>query len=131
MPDSLQDFINNRLTAVGAAAIEATKEIIDEEAQKLYETLKEETPVRTGGLKDSLKIEKISSQTKYGYNISYDGYNNQSQAYSYIANTLNKGTSRIKARKFIDRSIHQLKGMDNRIYKRFEEKVEKGGQNGD
>lgn len=131
MPDSLQDFINKNLTAVGAAAIEATKEVIDEEAQKLYENLKAKTPVRTGALKNSLKIEKVTSQTKYGYNITYDGYNNRDVAFAYIANTLNKGMAKIPANKFIDKAIRKLKGLDDRIYKRFEEKLEEGGQSGD
>ena len=127
MPSELQDYINTHLVAVGKAAYEAIQEVVTEEAQRCYEEIKEETPERTGGLKASLEIEKVddNNNSRYGYKIDYKGYDSKGVAYSYIGRSLNKGTSRIPAKKHIDKAVRKLKGMDDRINQRFIEKVDK------
>lgn len=127
MPSELQDFIDTTLTKVSKAAYEAVQEVVTEEANTCYENIKAGTPVDTGGLRDSLAIDKVEDSTgnRYGYKIDYEGYNSKGVAYSYIGRTLNKGTSKIPAKKHIDKAVRKLKGMDDRINQRFIEKTEK------
>ncbi|MFA7136727.1 MAG: HK97 gp10 family phage protein [Bacteroidales bacterium] len=127
MPSELQEFIETRLTRVSKAAYEAVEEVVTEEANTCFDNIKAGTPVQTGSLRDSLEIERIDDSTgsKYGYKIDYKGYNDRGVAYSYIGRSLNKGTSKIPARKHIDKAVRKLKGMDDRINQRFIEKVDK------
>lgn len=126
MPSELQDFIDTKLTRVSKAAYEAVAEVVTEEAQACYDNIKAGTPIQTGGLRDSLEIDKVDDSTgnKYGYKIDYKGYNDRGVAYSYIGRSLNKGTSKIPAKKHIDKAVRKLKGMDNRINQRFIEKID-------
>ena len=128
MPSELQEFIDTKLSVIGKAAYEAIAEVVTEEANQCYENIKADTPVRSGGLRDSLEIEKVEdvSNSKYGYKIDYKGYDKNGVAYSYIGRSLNKGTSKIPAKKHIDKAVRRLKGMDGRINQRFIEKIDKG-----
>ena len=111
----------------GVYAIEATKEVVDEESDKLLANIQKNTPVRTGALRDSLKKTKVDSiRGRYGYTVDYDGYNAAGQAYSKIGRTLNKGTVNIKPVKQIDKAVRKLKGMDIKIEARFLNKVQRG-----
>lgn len=122
--DELNKFMEESLKPLGNAAIEATKEVIDEEARSLYENIKAGTPVRTGGLVGSLAIKrKTDKPNRYGYVVAYEGYNEQGVPYSKIARTLNKGTKTISAIRHIDRAIRKLKGIDDRIVQRFIDKT--------
>lgn len=127
MPSELQDFINTKLTVLGKAAYEAIEDVVTAEANACYNNIKEGTPVKSGGFRDSLEIEKVDDKnnSKFGYTIDYEGYNDKGVAYSYIGRSLNKGTSRITAKKHIDKAVRKLKGMDDRINQRFIEKVDK------
>jgi len=132
MPSELQDYINNKLTVVGKAAYEAIEEVVTEEANACYDEIKKNTPVETGGLRDSLEIKTIDGKTiiknkskQYGYTIDYVGYNSKGVPYSYIGRALNKGTSKIPARRHITKAVRKLKGMDDRIHQRFLDKVDK------
>lgn len=127
MPDELEKYIQENLTVVGKSAYDAIKEVVTEEAQACYEAIKAGTPVRTGGLRDSLTIEEVSDPVKniYGYNIDYKGYDKYQVAYSYIGRTLNKGTSKIPAVRHLDKAVRKLKGMDDRINKRYIEKIDR------
>lgn len=123
--DELDSFLEN-LSHIGRDAISATTEVIDEESTLLFENIKESTPIRSGGLKNSLVIRrKNDSPTRYGYIIDYEGYNEQGVAYSKIARTLNKGTKTVSATRHIDRAIRKLKGLDDRIYERYLEKIKR------
>ena len=123
--DELDSFLEN-LSYIGRDAISATTEVIDEESTQLYENIKASTPVRTGGLKNSLvKRRKTDNHARYGYIIDYEGYNEQGVPFSKIARTLNKGTKTISATRHIDRAIRKLKGLDDRIYERYLEKIKR------
>lgn len=124
--DEFDDFLKDTLDPIKEASIRSVKEVIDEEAQKLYEEIKSTTPVRTGKLAQSLTIKrKTGSANRYGYLIDYEGYNEQGIPFSKIARTLNKGTKSISATRHIDRAIRNLKGLDERIYQRFLEKIKR------
>lgn len=123
--DELDSFLEN-LSHIGRDAINATTEVIDEESTLLFENIKASTPVRTGGLKNSLvKRRKTDNHARYGYIIEYAGYNEQGVPYSKIARTLNKGTKTVSATRHIDRAIRKLKGLDDRIYERYLEKIKR------
>ena len=127
MPREIEDFIRTELSVLGTKIIEATKEVIDEKAQMVYEEILNSTPIKTGGLRNSLSIkEKKDNPNMYGYNIDYEGYNNREVAYSFIGRTLNKGTSKRMGLHHIDSAVKKLKGMDAEISKRAEDKLNRG-----
>lgn len=122
--DEMQKFIDETLKPIGNAAIEAIKEVIDEESLALFETIKAGTPVRTGGLIGSLvRKRKTDKPGRYGYTVDYEGYNELGVPYSFIARSLNKGTRHSSAIRHIDRAIRKLKGIDDRIAQRFIDKT--------
>ena len=124
--EEFDTFIKDTLEPIQDASISSVKEVVDEEAQKLYEEIKSSTPVRTGKLAQSLTIKrKNSSANRYGYIVDYEGYNELGVPFSKIARTLNKGTKAISATRHIDRAIRNLKGLDERIYQRFLEKIKR------
>ena len=125
MPSELEKYIEERLTTVGKASYEAIKETVTTEAKACFEEIKQNTPVKTGGLQNALKIEETNDEKKsqYGYKIYYDGYNDKGVPFSLIGNTLNKGTSIIPATRHITKAVKKLRGMDDRIHKKFLEKV--------
>ena len=121
---ALDDYIKNELLKVGPAAVEATKEIIDEISQVYFDELLKTTPISTGGLKDSLIKKPIRSNLRYGYTIEYDGYNEKGVPYQYIANSLNKGSNGQLATRHIDRARKKLKNIDLKIHQKWKSKIE-------
>jgi hypothetical protein len=131
--ESMDIYVKERLSKVTEAALESYHEVIDEESQKCFQNVSDGIPVGTrfdsthGGLKRSLKIEKINEPGTYGYNIYFEGTNEEGLEYKTIAGWLNKGTSKIEPRRFIDKAVRKLKGMDTRIAERFLDKIDKLG----
>ena len=111
----------------GDYAIEAIQEQIDLEVEKLIKELETTTPKgATLGLLNSLRKSKITAKYNwYGYSIEFQGENRKGVPYQKIANILNYGTSTIKGTRFINKAIHNLKDMDERIYDRFKSKINK------
>lgn len=111
----------------GDKAIEAIQEQIDIEVEKLVKVLGETTPRgATLGLLNSIRQSKITARHNwYGYLVEFQGQNRKGVPYQKIANILNYGTSTIKGTRFINKAIHNLKGMDARIYERFQSKINK------
>lgn len=125
--DEIDKFIKDALIPVGALSKKAIIDVIDEEARLLFENIKAYTPVKTKGLVSSLRIvKKTDSINRYGYLVEYDGYNDSNIPYALIANALNKGTKTISATRYIDRAIRKLKGIDKRIFERFQELLKRG-----
>jgi hypothetical protein len=106
-------------------AVNAIKEQIDIETEKLVLQLEQTTPRgATLGLLNSLRKSKITVKYNwYGYSIEFEGQNRKGVPYQKIANILNYGTSYIKGTRFIDKAIRNLKNMDDRIYARFQNKI--------
>lgn len=131
--DITQDFqkLFNQIDRAGELAIEATKEVVDEYATRFYEGLKADTPVKTGGLKESLEITKDNRIGWHGYNVEYVGNAPNGEPYQKIANILNYGAAAeegrggIAGQHFLQKNIRKLKGMDARIEARFESKINK------
>ena len=119
---SLGAYIDD-LETVGNKAVEAIKQQIDEEADTVERELQTNTPVKTGGLKSSLKRTKINAKTRYGYRLEYEGDAPDGTPYAKIANVLNNGSSTIKAKRFMTKAVKKLKGLDDRAAKRFVEKI--------
>ena len=113
------------ISEYGDYAIEAIKEQIDLEVDKLVNVLEQTTPRgATLGLLNSIRQSKIVAKPNwYGYSVEFTGENRKGVPYQKIANILNYGTSTIKGTRFINKAIHNLKDMDERIYERFQRKI--------
>ena len=114
-----------QISDYGECAIEAIQEQIDLEVENLIKQLESTTPRgATLGLLNSLKKSKIVAKYNwYGYSVEFQGENRKGVSYQKIANILNYGTSTIKGTRFINKAIHNLKDMDERIYDRFQRKI--------
>ncbi len=122
----LEEYFNN-IGTFGDKAIEAVKEQIDIEVNKLILQLESTTPRgATLGLLNSLRNSRITAKRNwYGYSVEFVGQDRKGVPYQKIANILNYGTSFIKGTRFITKAIHNLKNMDERIYERFQTKIKK------
>lgn len=122
----LEEYFNN-IGTFGDKAIEAVKEQIDIEVNKLILQLETTTPRgATLGLLNSLRNSRITAKRNwYGYSVEFVGQDRKGVPYQKIANILNYGTSFIKGTRFITKAIHNLKNMDERIYERFQTKIKK------
>ena len=107
--------------------MEAIQEQIDIEVEKLVRQLEETTPRgKTLGLLNSIRQTKVVARRNwYGYTVEFEGQDRKGVPYQKIANILNYGTSTIKGTRFINKAIHNLKDMDERIYERFQNKIKK------
>lgn len=113
-----------KLSEVGEMAIDALKVQIDIETDAVEQELHRTTPRgETGGLVRSLKRKEISSDKRYGYILIYEGEDEYGNSYEKIANILNFGSSTIKPRHFLTKAVKKLKGMDERVAKRFQENI--------
>jgi hypothetical protein len=122
---AIKEYIN-KIVTYGEVALTVAKATIKDETYMLFDNMKNATPVRTGNLKNSIRIYPNSKGTYHGYGIDYDGYDANGVAYSKIARSLNKGRKSgvskngrkfgaLSGNHFIDFAIAKLKGMDNRI----------------
>lgn len=111
------------LQTVGDKAVEAIKEQIDIEADNVECELVSNTPESSGGLKNSLRRTQLQGGSRYGYRLEYEGNDEGGMLYAKIANVLNNGTSTIKPKRFITKAVRKLKGLDDRVAKRFEDKT--------
>ncbi len=108
-------------------AVDAIKEQVDIEAEDFRKEMELTAPRgATLGLLNSLRKTKIIKKRNwYGYSVEFEGYNKKGEPYQKIANILNYGTSSIQGTRFISRAIRKLKGMDERIARKFETKITK------
>jgi len=133
--EPLAEFLDRLEKATGESAINVAKKTIDEASTEVLDELKQTTPKKTGGLAASIvKKPRQKVDGKYGWDITYDGYAPDGQAYQVIANALNQGRTGgrgVKRRKkgkqvgrliqktevagFINRAESKLKGLDDRI----------------
>lgn len=120
----LAEFFD-QISDYGELAIEALKEQIDIEVEALMRQLEETTPRGpTLGLLNSLRKAKIEAKRNwYGYSVEFVGEDRRGTPYQKIANILNYGTSTIRGTRFINKAIHNLRDMDDRIYQRFQKKI--------
>jgi len=124
--EELTNYIEKTTDKVSNAADEAVKEQIDIEAKDYLDFLQRNTPKgATGQLVGSLTMTKIDTSQQYGYKIEYAGDRDDGTPNEKIANTLNFGTKNIAGRFFRTRGIRRLKGLDGRIYLRFQDKLKK------
>jgi hypothetical protein len=122
LTESLGEYFT-KLANVGDLAIESIKEQIDIEAETVEKSLIDNTPHKTGGLKESLRKTKVDNRNnRYGYRLEYEGNDPEGTPYAKIANILNSGTSTIKPKSFIRKAVRKLKGLDYRANQMFEEK---------
>lgn len=114
-----------QIAEFGDYAIEALQEQIDIEVDNLMKQLESSTPRgQTLGLLNSLRKSKIVAKKNwYGYSVEFVGQDRKGVPYQKIANILNYGTSTIKGTRFITKAIHNLRGVDDRIYNRFKKKI--------
>jgi hypothetical protein len=123
LTESLGEYFT-KLGKVGDIAVESLKEQIDIETEAAEKSLIDNTPHKTGGLKESLRKTKIDSgNNRYGYRLEYEGNAPDGTPYAKIANILNHGTSNIKPRRFITKAVRKLRGLDDRVSKRFRKRL--------
>ena len=119
------------LESVPGVAVEAMKEVVDEASETLYAGLENDVPVRTGGLRRSLKKAKASSPDWYGYKIEFEGNAPNGEPYQKIANVLNYGRGASETsggtagEHFIEKNVRKLRGLNDKIEARFEAKINK------
>jgi len=125
----LNDYLES-LKQAGSLATEAITQQIDLEAEKVRAALTKTAPRgKTGGLVASLTKAQVAGRREwYGYSLTFKGSHPDGTPYQKIANILNFGTSHIKGTRFISKAIRQLRGMDDRINARFEEKTQSKGE---
>ena len=127
--DGVTKELHDYLESVGNMAgksKEVIKQQVDIEAEALREQLARTTPRRYGDLVRSLsKVEVTNRHNWYGWRIEFVGNNKNGVPFQKIANILNFGSSTIKGKRFISKAIRILRGMDDRIAKRFEQEVDK------
>ena len=100
-------------------------EQVDIEAEIVRAELARNVPRRTGGLARSLIKAKCTVRKNwYGYRIEFEGDDPKGVPYQKIANILNYGTSNFKGTRFMTKAIRKLRGMDDRIFERFENKID-------
>ena len=124
----LIDYLQRLESNLGPIIKRVTKQVLDEESLTVFNTMKNGTPVSNKEhvhLVDTLKMVKIDDGRKYGHKIDYDGYNEEGTPYSLIARSLNKGNAMRAGTKHIDRAVHKLKGIDDRINDRVIEAIDK------
>jgi len=133
----IEDWLGLMTTGLTDECKKVAEKVIDERANKFFETLKDEVPVEHGDLRDSITKEKMKSNPRnktsewYGYKVFFKGYkdvNGKRVAFQKIANSLNYGTlqrltSDLKyrgeisnPRHFVEYSKRELVGIDKEIY---------------
>jgi len=121
----LNDYLESIGNMVGKSK-EAIKQQVDIEAEALQSQLLKTTPKRFGNLVRSLtKVEVTNRHNWYGWRLEFVGNDKAGTPYQKIANILNFGSSTIKGTRFISKAIRMLRGMDDRIAKRFEGMTDK------
>ena len=117
----LFEFMDSIGTTANTAT-DAIKHQIDIEAEVFREALAKTVPKgKTKGLLKSLTKAQVTTRKNwYGYEITFAGSDKHGTPYQKIANILNYGSSTIKGTRFISRAIRKLRGMDDRIFERFE-----------
>ena len=119
----LNDYLES-VGKIGNKSKEAIKEQVDIEAEVVRAELERTAPRDTGGLVRSLIKAKCTVRRNwYGYRIEFEGEDPKGVPYQRIANILNYGSSTIKGTRFIAKAIRKLRGMDERIAERFENRA--------
>lgn len=123
--EELSEFLQG-LSDLDACTKLAFESVIDEEAEKFKQQVQNSTPVKTGGLKASFKVERgFDRKHWYGYNAEFEGNAPNGEPYQKIANVLNYGkpadehSGAIAGSHFITKAVSRLKGMDERIEARI------------
>ena len=128
--ESLVHYLESLSKDLGPTVIDTVKKVIDEEANKCFNQIKENTPRSENDehthLVDTIEITAVESFGRYGWKLDYKGYNEKGVPYSMIARSLNKGSAfGGVATHHIDTAINLLKGMDDRIVARVNEEIAK------
>lgn len=126
--EDLKQYLEKLQTSLGPAVIKAVTGTLDAEAEKVLESIKERTPVSAKDHKhlvESLQKIPVNTFGKYGWIISFEGYNEYGVAYSLIARALNRGTATREGLHHVDYAFSQLKGLDERLVGAVEEEINK------
>jgi len=119
----LAEYLEN-IGTIGDKSKAAIMEQVDIEAEIVRAELQRKAPRDTGGLVSSLLKSRCEVRRNwYGYSIEFHGNHPDGTPYQKIANILNYGTSHITGTRFISRAIRKLRGMDDRIHERYQDKV--------
>lgn len=122
----LSEFIES-LGDLGDIAKDAAKSVIDTEVEKFSTNVESKIPVKTGGLKSSFNVSKVTDggSSFYGYDAAFEGNAPNGEPYQKIANVINYGKENQAGTQFVSKAIRKLKGMDERIEARIETEISK------
>lgn len=122
----LSKFIES-LGDLGEVATEVAKSVIDTEVSQFSSSIESKIPIKTGGLKASFNLSKVTDagSSYYGSSAAFEGNAPNGEPYQKIANVLNYGTENQAGTQFVSKAIHKLKGMDGRIEARIEAEISK------
>lgn len=126
--DALQRYLDQLQVELGPAVVKAVTGVIDKESENVYSIIRTRTPVSSKDhvhLIDTLQKIPVDSFGKYGWRISFEGYNEHGVPYSLIARALNKGNAIAPGIHHMDYAFSTLKGMDDRIADAVQESLNK------
>lgn len=133
--DGMSEELTRELQELEVNLDEVTRKaftsVIDEEVKAYERNVRDHTPQRTGGLKNSFKVTNISSSKWHGYKAEFEGDAPNGEPYEKIANVLNYGkpaddhSGAIAGTHFIASATRKLKGMNERIEARIAAEIAK------
>lgn len=130
MSEKWSDYFYKMNYALQGKTKAIVKEVLSDRTDKMMDQLLYTTPVRSGGLVNSMQKEDVKDINKVGFKIAFEGYDRKGRAYSEIANSLNKGWMANNFKfvipqsvHFIDKALVILKGMDDEINQKWEEEI--------
>lgn len=105
------------LEKIGEESLAIAKKTIDDAVKRYENDILLSVPVRTGELKKSFKVEKVTGlgSNFYGYKAEFIGTNENGESNAKVANILNYGNQRIAGSHFIDKATKKLKGLSQKI----------------
>ena len=132
----LDGYLQRIPTAGEAAYVEAVTEVVTAAAQDYAAELRRTAPrSKTADgrqhMADTIVVEPEKRTGRVGYTVAFDGYDERGKPFQLIANSLNKGVPTDAHSGFMSRARRRtLRGIDAKIAKEFEEKLDekmKGG----
>ena len=122
----LDDYIK-KLNAVGANVEGICKQAVYPAAGMVIEEIKRNTPVNTGGLRDSAALEKFDNDNGYVYTqVTFNGYDENGHPNPVKARVLESGSSTRRKQPFIRPALDRVKSAaEEEIERNFNDIIDK------
>lgn len=104
------DEYAKKLAQLGAGAEGVCKYAVYDAAGIVIDAIKENTPVDTGDLRNSIKLTHFKNDNGYIYTkVIFDGYDRKGTPNALKANAIESGTSRMQKHPFIRPAVNRSK----------------------